>query len=422
MGGELERNLCSSESEMHVWQIRIAALISLMTSLDAIAQSTAQYSTGGVLIDHADYLALPVAPLPTSGQLPEAASLEKYFPTPGHQGQVGACAAWAMTYEKAYRIYTSMARPTTPDATRQSPEFIFSALTSGRCQGGIALPNALRFMKSVGSVSWDELPYSDSRCDDWRSVTASAQNKSSSSYRLSSDGDALVDDLRNNIVSGNPVILAIEVCPEFYTPNQGRILEAKSGVCSAHAVLGVGYDDTIGAVRILNSWGTGWGDNGLAWMDYSVFKQRVREAYVDFGPAVAEDVSWISDPQAVVSTKPPQISSDQLRQGLRTYFGKHLGVTIVGGQQVNLNQWGIWLNLPPSIISQIKSVDYHFDHPSFRSDKHSVSGSNVFFATWTGYGCVDNDTSRMTVHLKTSGAKDITVNFNHCKIEASREM
>ena len=37
----------------------------------------------------------------------------------------------------------------------------------------------------------------------------------------------------------------------------------------------VGYDDTVngGSFRIVNSWGTDWGDNGYAWIRYSDFKK-----------------------------------------------------------------------------------------------------------------------------------------------------
>ncbi len=36
-----------------------------------------------------------------------------------------------------------------------------------------------------------------------------------------------------------------------------------------HMVMIVGWDDSTGAWRIKNSWGTGWGDNGYCWMIYN---------------------------------------------------------------------------------------------------------------------------------------------------------
>lgn len=42
----------------------------------------------------------------------------------------------------------------------------------------------------------------------------------------------------------------------------------------------VGYDERLQAFRLMNSWGTGWGDNGFAWLSYDVWKSRINAAYV----------------------------------------------------------------------------------------------------------------------------------------------
>ena len=44
-----------------------------------------------------------------------------------------------------------------------------------------------------------------------------------------------------------------------------------------HAMCVIGYDDTVngGSFRIVNSWGTGWGDNGYFWLSYKDFIRQV---------------------------------------------------------------------------------------------------------------------------------------------------
>jgi C1A family cysteine protease len=37
-------------------------------------------------------------------------------------------------------------------------------------------------------------------------------------------------------------------------------------------MLVVGYDDTLGALRIQNSQGTDWGTGGYVWMTYTTFQ------------------------------------------------------------------------------------------------------------------------------------------------------
>jgi C1A family cysteine protease len=51
-----------------------------------------------------------------------------------------------------------------------------------------------------------------------------------------------------------------------------------------HAYLGVGIntrlrcpDGTKGAIRILNSWGSGWGQDGRAWIPLSQFDMLLKE-------------------------------------------------------------------------------------------------------------------------------------------------
>jgi C1A family cysteine protease len=37
----------------------------------------------------------------------------------------------------------------------------------------------------------------------------------------------------------------------------------------------MGYDDSKGSFRILNSWSTAWADKGEAWIDYGFFLNNV---------------------------------------------------------------------------------------------------------------------------------------------------
>jgi hypothetical protein len=46
-----------------------------------------------------------------------------------------------------------------------------------------------------------------------------------------------------------------------------------------HAMCVIGYDDRKQAFQLMNSWGTDWGNNGVAWVRYADFKEFVREAY-----------------------------------------------------------------------------------------------------------------------------------------------
>jgi len=43
---------------------------------------------------------------------------------------------------------------------------------------------------------------------------------------------------------------------------------AKNPRYTNHAIILCGWDDTLGAWRLKNSWGTGWGEQGFMWIKY----------------------------------------------------------------------------------------------------------------------------------------------------------
>lgn len=87
--------------------------------------------------------------------------------------------------------------------------------------------------------------------------------------------------------SGLPIVFGFTVYESFESD-----LTAETGVMTmptedeqivgGHAVLMVGYDDSKSAVKVRNSWGPGWGDQGYFWMPYD---------YVG-NPALASDF-WV---------------------------------------------------------------------------------------------------------------------------------
>jgi C1A family cysteine protease len=55
----------------------------------------------------------------------------------------------------------------------------------------------------------------------------------------------------------------------FYNAGPGFIWKSYSPtLLGQHAVAICGYDDAKHAYKVVNSWGTGWGDAGYSWIDY----------------------------------------------------------------------------------------------------------------------------------------------------------
>lgn len=112
-----------------------------------------------------------------------------------------------------------------------------------------------------------------------------------------SRGAATLDTLRRTLVDGLPVAFGFPVYqsienmgPDFVIPvPQGE----KDKLVGGHAVMAVGYDDTVacsgqskpGALIIRNSWGADWADCGYGYLPYDYVRD---ELAVDFWTIVNE--------------------------------------------------------------------------------------------------------------------------------------
>ncbi len=98
-------------------------------------------------------------------------------------------------------------------------------------------------------------------------------------FRLDPAGASRADvlvNIRTAIAAKFPAMFGFPVYPEFDNPLPGGLIKvpAGSGFRGGHAICAVGYDDDLmigadrGAFLVRNSWGTGWGNAGYAWMSY----------------------------------------------------------------------------------------------------------------------------------------------------------
>lgn len=87
-------------------------------------------------------------------------------------------------------------------------------------------------------------------------------------------GYSSVSQIKNALCRFGPVATTIEATKLFKNYTGGVFQEkprSRYGTIPTinHAIMIVGWDDSKGAWRIKNSWGTGWGENGYAWVKYN---------------------------------------------------------------------------------------------------------------------------------------------------------
>jgi C1A family cysteine protease len=85
-----------------------------------------------------------------------------------------------------------------------------------------------------------------------------------------------LDQMKGCLASGFPIIMGFSVYQSFESPEVAKTgivpLPGKNESClGGHAILAVGYDDSIQRFIVRNSWGDTWGISGYFTVPYEYF-------------------------------------------------------------------------------------------------------------------------------------------------------
>lgn len=86
-------------------------------------------------------------------------------------------------------------------------------------------------------------------------------------------------------------------CALFHGIACGASTKTPSG-CAQHGIAIVGYDDALGALRIQNSFGTGWGESGYMWLSYDTFAAIYLGGTIAFAPPSSSPATAAAAPSA----------------------------------------------------------------------------------------------------------------------------
>lgn len=220
-------------------------------------------------------------------------------PLPGNQDPYNSCAAWSVCYGMLgynFRFFEGHNDYNGYDRNF-SPNFIWNQL-NGHKNEAIKITSALKLAKEQGCCKLTDMPITVAFDLDPSSTakTNAANYKLTDYYRFTIID---VDKIKHYLYKGYPVIIGVIVDKafqldgekQFIKQNDGRLVwkDYKDNERFKHAVLICGYDDAIKAFKILNSWGSKWGNNGFIWIDYDFFKTAISlpiplfpEIYVGF--------------------------------------------------------------------------------------------------------------------------------------------
>merc|ERR1711879_677863 len=176
------------------------------------------------------------------------------------QGQCGSCWAFSTTggLEGAWEIATGSL------VSLSEQQFVDCDNVDSGCNGGL-MDHGFEFAEANAIATEDSYPYTgvqSTSCS--TSFTTGIPQGSVTGYQdVSADADSLKSALNNG-----PVSVAIEADQSVFQLYQsGTVITSGCGTSLDHGVLAVGYDgDTV---KVKNSWGSTWGDDGYVNIDVS---------------------------------------------------------------------------------------------------------------------------------------------------------
>ena len=221
-------------------------------------------------------------------KLPASVDLSQWCSPVEDQGDLSSCTANAgvglMEYyqRRAFGQHLDGSRLFLYKATRQ--------LLGWKGDQGAYLRSAMKAMVLFGIPPEAAWPYKTSEFDVEPPAFCFAYAQSYRAmhyYRLDPCGTTpatLLKNVRTSLAAGLPQMFGFTVYSSIPGIGDGsgdipfpKPTDKSEG---GHAVIAIGYDDNKkigthrGALKIRNSWGTGWGENGYGWLPYAYIEQE----------------------------------------------------------------------------------------------------------------------------------------------------
>jgi hypothetical protein len=249
----------------------------------------------GLILDDNYYALLPKESPPTNGlsfaPAPEVIDLSPFAPEPGDQLTTQSCVGWAVAYG-AMTIQLAIMENVTDRFLIQENSLsvwhLFHRAKNADCSLGADFTTAFDAAMTEGVLRTSDYP--GKNCDDVHSIQNLPPSRSTKISRVTKLID--LDSPKENkyivikeYIAANrkPVVIGMELDESFRElTNQNMVWKAPDSLKNPfnHAMVIVGYDDSLKAFKVLNSWGSLWGKNGMAYLKYSDFNIFCRYAFV----------------------------------------------------------------------------------------------------------------------------------------------
>ncbi len=217
-------------------------------------------------------------------------STQPYFPIVGNQGSEGSCAAFAAIYYN-YGYLEALDNDWSDaylgnEEHLMSPSWAYNKVVLG--DGGSFISHEAMVATTIGISTWNNMPYVNGDTISWGNEEAwrnAPLHRADEIIYYEYNGSQTIQDIKGSLISNHPVTFALESEPingEQTAFADGNYILSSAEYYSAvtdHAVTIVGFDESImddgdlGAFKVANSWGAGFGDGGYFWITYETIKE-----------------------------------------------------------------------------------------------------------------------------------------------------
>jgi len=220
--------------------------------------------------------------------LPPKTSMRSFLPVILNQ-EGGTCVGWSSTYY-GRTILDAKGQNWTDKATisnnAYAPYFTYTMIKDHQgCEEGTWIGAALQLMVDKGSAKKSDYDVVCASKVPDNVIQKATANKIKSFAGLFSDKDNFEfkkNALKKALANSNPIIIGMK-CPNSFFGAKGfwQPKEDPNANFGGHAMCVIGYDDAMygGSFEIVNSWGSGWGNEGYIWIKYADFFDFTKYAF-----------------------------------------------------------------------------------------------------------------------------------------------
>jgi len=229
---------------------------------------------------------LPSPPIKLIGPIDEAWDNSEHLPPIGDQTPQGSCVGWAAGYYyKTYQEWEEHGWDVTSPNHQFSPAFVYNQINGGVDEGSY-FSDSFKLLCDLGCATMEDMPY-----DPYNFTNLPDENDyyNGINYRCQQyyyiDLFSGLDDIKNHLLNGQVAMMGIFVWSNFQNignfNNTYCLSQVYGSEPGGHAVTLCGFDDDrvtadgVGAFKLANSWGTGWGEEGYFWMSYEAVQSDI---------------------------------------------------------------------------------------------------------------------------------------------------